>query len=100
MTRVTTIERDKEMKVLQAHWIGDSGHAWLVVSASLAKQVSGISTYSYQSPSGSKAYLEEDGDAYLFIEHFGEDNIELGKAVLHKGQAPCRQYPRYNNEGK
>ena len=84
------------MTVCKAYWVGDSGHAWLVVPKKLAQQVSDISTYSYQSPSGSKAYLEEDCDAQLFIEHYGEDNIELGKPVMHNNQAPLRNYPRYN----
>ena len=89
------------MEAIQAHWIGDDGHAWLVVSNKLAQKVEGISTCSYVSPAGTKAYLEEDCDAYLFIEQYGEDNIEMGKAVRHKGQSPCRNYPRYNNnEGK
>lgn len=89
-------ERENKMTVCKAYWVGDSGHAWLVVPKKLAQQVSDISAYSYQSPSGSKAYLEEDCDARLFIEHYGEDNIELGKPVMHACQAPLRNYPRYN----
>ena len=87
------------MTVCKAYWVGDSGHAWLAVSGKLAQKVSGISAYSYQSPSGITAYLEEDCDAQLFIEHYGEDNIELGKPVMHSNEAPLRNYPQYSNGG-
>lgn len=87
------------MATCKAYWVGDSGHAWLAVSGKLAQKVSGISAYSYKSPSGITAYLEEDSDAQLFIEHYGEDNIELGKPVRHNNQAPLRDYPRYSNGG-
>jgi hypothetical protein len=84
------------MKANKAKWIADNGHAWLIVPMELARQVSGISEFSYQSPNGSKAYLEEDCDAYRYIEHYGEDAIELDKPTQYAGTARCRNYPRYN----
>lgn len=88
------------MEVIKAYWTTDDSHAWLVVSNKLAQKVKGISAFSYLAPNGN-AFLEEDCDAYLFIEHYGEDNIEIISPVRHKGQSPCRNYPRYNNnEGK
>lgn len=75
-------------------WIVDPGHAWLQVPASKARQVAGISTFSYLSPDGNTAYLEQDCDAGRYLEHFGIDASTLTSKVLND-DAPCRNYPRY-----
>jgi hypothetical protein len=83
------------MDTSKLKWIGDSGHAWLVVPMKLAKQVEGISAFSYRSPSGSVAYLECDCDATLFIKHYDIDGAPIATGKLYNGDAPIRRYPSY-----
>jgi antirestriction protein ArdC len=85
----------------------DPGHGWLVVPVSDIATLGiaqNISPYSYLSPRGGKAYLEEDGDAPRFVEayaqHYGLDENTLWKqiAVTHNidRQATCRSYDHFN----
>jgi antirestriction protein ArdC len=85
----------------------DPGHGWLVVPVSDIATLGiaqDISPYSYLSPRGGKAYLEEDGDAPRFIEayaqHYGLDLDTLWKkiSVTHNidREATCRSYDRFD----
>ena len=79
----------------KTEWQADGGHAWLVVPMAEARKVAGISSFSYVSPDGRTAYLEEDCDAALFISHYdiAPDSIAMGR--YFDGDAPCRGYRRY-----
>ena len=83
------------METSKLKWYGDSAHAWLAVPMALARKVDGISGFSYQSPKGSKAYLECDCDAPKFIEFYGLDGVEIPCADPVNGSSPIRKYPRY-----
>ncbi|MBU2853362.1 zincin-like metallopeptidase domain-containing protein [Acidithiobacillus ferriphilus] len=87
----------------------DPGHGWLVVPVSDIFTLGiapNISPFSYLSPRGGKAYLEEDGDAPRFVEayaqHYGLDENTLWKqiAVTHNidRQATCRSYDHFDPE--
>lgn len=85
----------------------DPGHGWLVVPVkdiaklNIAQDISG---FSYLSPRGGKAYLEEDGDAPRFVEayakHYGLDENALWKTISVTNnmdrQATCRSYDRFD----
>lgn len=87
----------------------DPGHGWLVVPVKdiaqlgIAQEISG---YSYLSPRGSKAYLEEDRDAPIFVrayaKHYGLDEDALWKQIAVTNnidrQATCRSYDRFDPE--
>ena len=83
------------MNTKRLYWVADSGHQWLAVPNFMARQVSGISSCSYISPTGTTAYLEGDCDAALFYAHYKLDGAELGESKLYERFAPCRDYPRY-----
>lgn len=83
------------MNTKRFYWVADSGHEWLAVPQFMARQVSGISSFSYISPTGTTAYLEGDCDAALFFAHYELDGAELGETKLYETKAPCRNYPRY-----
>ncbi len=83
------------MNTKRLFWVADSGHEWLAVPNFMARQVSGISSFSYISPTGDIAYLEGDCDAALFYAHFELDGVELGATKLYERLAPCRNYPSY-----
>lgn len=76
-------------------WYGDAEHAWLCVPIKMARKVDGISTFSYQSPKGTKAYLECDSDAQKFIEFYDLDGVEIAVAEPVNGSSPIRKYPRF-----
>ncbi|MGK9450268.1 zincin-like metallopeptidase domain-containing protein [Acidithiobacillus caldus] len=87
----------------------DPGHGWLVVPVKdiaqlgIAQEISG---YSYLSPRGGKAYLEEDCDASIFVrayaKHYGLDEDALWKQIAITNnidrQATCRSYDRFDPE--
>lgn len=81
-------------------WIADSGHEWLAVPMTMAKEVEGISVFSYQSPDGKTAYLEGDCDAARFIAHhcLMAEDMRVGK--YYDGDAPIRRYPTYQYADK
>lgn len=85
----------------------DPGHGWLVVptkdiaTLGIAQD---ITPYSYLSPRGGKAYLEEDCDAGKFVEayakHYGLDEDTLWKKIAVTNnidrEAACRSYDRFD----
>ena len=77
-----------------ARWIADGGHAWLVVATAAARQVPGISQFSYISPEGERTYLECDCDAARFAAHYGVTLAGLPQ-THYEDDAPCRRYPTY-----
>jgi hypothetical protein len=83
------------MNTKRLYWVADSGHEWLAVPSFMARQIDGISSFSYISPFGDIAYLEGDCDAALLLAHYKLDGAELGATKLYERLAPCRNYPRY-----
>lgn len=83
------------MNTKRLYWVADCGHEWLAVPEFMARQVSGISSFSYISPTGTTVYLEGDCDAALFFAHYELDGKELGETKLYETKAPCRNYPSY-----
>lgn len=93
------------------NWHVDGGHSWLEVSESNLKSLgidNKISSFSYKK--GDKVYLEEDCDAPLFFESYFKDKewykkqsiISQFKSIpetVYKGDAPVRNYSRYNPSG-
>lgn len=77
-----------------ARWVTDGGHAWLVVAMTHARQVPGISRYSYVSAGGNKAYLECDCDAARFLAHYGVEADGL-PVTNYDGDAPCRRFDSF-----
>ena len=79
------------------YWLIDDGHGWLVASLS-AVVASGaeISRFSYVSPDGHLVYLEEDCDAYAFLD---AARIERATAttwpIKRVRRARCRHYPSF-----
>ena len=81
--------------VIGRRWIADGGHAWLVVPMREARTVPGLSHYSYVSPSGTVAYLEEDCDAPRYLAHYGIEPATVPVGEYYDGDAPCRRYRPY-----
>lgn len=74
----------------------DPGHGWLRVPMSLVKEAKAkgitFTCYSYQSPSGKYAYLEEDCDAARFFSVFDRNSFRY----LHRhtnNRSKIRDYP-------
>lgn len=79
-------------------FITDPGHGWLSVPLSdLHKYglIHEISSYSYMTRT--RAYLEEDCDAWKFIRATGL-NINSIRNTQNNGPAKCRSYHPYNAE--
>ena len=79
------------------YWLIDNGHGWLVVPVDVVLSSGAeISDYSFVSPDGRKAYLEEDCDAPAFVK---AAQIERATArewlVKRVDQATCRHYPSF-----
>lgn len=74
-------------------WMLDAGHGWLSVPLGLAREVEGISEYSYIGKG--RAYLEEDCDAPLFFRHYGIDPSSVTKVKHYSGDAPCTAFARF-----
>ncbi len=85
----------------------DPGHGWLVVPTrdiALLGIAQDITPYSYLSPRGGKAYLEEDVDAPRFVaayaKRYGLDENALWRkiAITHDidRQATCRSYAPFD----
>lgn len=80
-------------------FISDPGHGWLEVPMAEVRSLGILpSPYSYVSPDGQLAYLEEDCDAALFIKaKWGRDYM-AGRdwsEVYFNHDAPCRSYRRF-----
>lgn len=85
----------------------DPGHGWLVVPVKDLVSlgiVEDVSPYSYLSPRGGKAYLEEDADAPKFVAayaaHYGLDEDALWKKIAESHHidrpASCRNYDAFD----
>ena len=76
------------------YWVVDDGHGWLVVpAASVLASGAGITRFSYLSPNGRLAYLEEDIDARSFLVASGvERTTAAGWPVRRVRRAHCRGY--------
>jgi hypothetical protein len=76
-------------------WHIDSGHAWLqvsleaVINSGIAHKISG---FSYMR--GAYVYLEEDCDAYLYLNTVSTPPAERSEleCKYYKGDAPCRKF--------
>lgn len=75
------------------HWVTDSAHGWLVVQAeSVRASRADISSYSYISPDGAWAYLEEDCDAPAYLAAMGlEPDGDVGLAHHTDGESYVRE---------
>jgi hypothetical protein len=76
-------------------WLADGGHEWLAVPITMAREVEGISEYSYIDPNGKVAYLEGDCDAARFIAHHKLTEMDMTVGKYYDGDAPLRNYARY-----
>lgn len=79
------------------HWLIDDRHGWLVVPLS-AVVASGadISRFSFVSPDGRLAYLEEDCDARAFLVAGRiERSIATMWPIKRVKLAQCRRYPSF-----
>jgi hypothetical protein len=78
------------------NWICDPGHAWLkvkiedLINSGVANK---ISAYSYLK--GENAYLEEDMDAYTYLEAIGETKKKIRSTHTNK-QSRVRGYYTYS----
>jgi hypothetical protein len=106
MSTTTAVDRDKVLS--RCKWWADSGHEWLQVPLSAARQADkadkanggdGISSFSYIK--GTNAYLEGDSDAPLFLAYFDATDCEAWNTIHANGVAsytnlaPVRNYPRW-----
>jgi hypothetical protein len=78
----------------------DSGHGWLAVKRKELIDLgiaNKISHYSYQR--GATVYLEEDGDATLFVNTYAEKfgGRPQMKSGAHCDTSPIRSYERFHN---
>lgn len=74
----------------------DPGHGWLAVPKKLLRDygVAGkISRCSYQR--GDTAFLEEDGDAPVFIEAAQAAGVKIKFVEKYEDPTPIRNYPSY-----
>lgn len=79
------------------YWLIDDRHGWLVlsVSAVLASHA-GITRFSYVSPDGRLAYLEEDVDARAFLAAAGIERADARRWPTKRVKvAECRGYPSF-----
>lgn len=77
------------------HWLVDESHGWLVVPMDTVRASRAeISPFSYASPDGRVAYLEEDSDARAYL-RAAEIELTTLRAwpVKRVARAPCRGYP-------
>ena len=90
------------MKYAKPKWYTDAGHGWLRVETAQIFElgvVDQISPYSYLSPDGKFAYLEEDSDATPFIEAYGRDKYEAEGSAMpdqYSHRSHIRDYPDYS----
>ena len=84
------------MKTLTLDFYSDPGHGWLKVDIQDLKELSiadKISSYSYKK--ANTAYLEEDCDAYLFMETAKQKGWQIEVKDHYQENTPIRNYPRY-----
>jgi hypothetical protein len=82
------------------YWLIDDRHGWLVVplSAVVASDAD-ITRFSYVSPDGRLAYLEEDVDARAFLVAAGIKRATAAKWPIKRVKlAQCRRYASFAPE--
>jgi len=85
------------MKTKKFTFHADPGHGWLEVEFSDLEELNiqeKISGYSYVR--GNKVYLEEDCDAYLFMETAKQNGWTINIQEKYQENTPIRNYPRYS----
>ena len=79
------------------YWLIDDRHGWLVVPLSVV-MASGadITCFSYVSPNGRLAYLEEDIDARAFLVTARIERATVANWPIKRvKRAQCRRYPSF-----
>lgn len=77
-------------------FISDPGHGWIEVPMKLIEVLgikSKISAYSYRK--GDMAYLEEDCDAYEFVQACKAQGITVEYSEVYQENTPIRHYSRF-----
>lgn len=77
------------------HWLIDESHGWLVVPMDTVRGSGAeISPFSYASPDGRVAYLEEDSDARAYLRAAEIERTTFRNwPVKRVARARCRGYP-------
>ena len=87
------------MKNLKLTHYSDAGHGWIAVKRTVLIQLGiadKISQYSYQSKTGSTAYLEEDSDASKLVNALKAQGIDFAIDHVDNGdRSRIRSMPRY-----
>ena len=84
---------------MQLTYLQDPGHGWLIVPASLVRDL-GVkpSAYSYIDSASGFAYLEEDCDAGAFMHALRASGVQPVINEVHTNRdAKCRALPRWTN---
>jgi len=84
------------MKTKKFTFHADPGHGWLEVEFSDLEELNiqeKISGYSYVR--GNKVYLEEDCDAYLFMETAKSNGWTINIQEKYQENTPIRNYQNY-----
>lgn len=84
---------------MQLTYLQDPGHGWLIVPASLVRDL-GVqpSAYSYHDRAAGLAYLEEDCDAGAFMRALRATGVQPVIQEVHTPRdAKCRALPRWSN---
>jgi len=78
----------------------DPGHGWLAVPIDEIREAKlSISGYSYINRKEGCAYLEEDCDAMVFINHLKKNNVQFTMSELHiDDDHPIRSYEHWPEE--
>lgn len=79
------------------YWLIDDRHGWLVVPLSdVVASGADITRFSYVSPDGRFAYLEEDADARAFLVAVGIERATAAKwRIKRVKRAHCRRYDSF-----
>jgi hypothetical protein len=82
------------------YWLIDDRHGWLVVPlSSVLASDADITRFSYVSPNGRLAYLEEDVDARAFLVAAGIERATARQWPIKRVKlAQCRRYPSFAPE--
>jgi hypothetical protein len=85
------------MTTLKVKYYQDPGHGWVAVKRNLLQQLNiadKITSFSYQK--GQTVYLEEDCDAYLFVQEMKNRGVEVIPEHKHSNNtSPIRSYDCY-----
>ena len=86
-------------KTLKLKFHSDAGHGWLAVKRELIKDLGiadKITSYSYER--GQSVYLEEDCDAFLFLETAKAKGLQFViENCKPQNYSKIRNYPSYRN---